>query len=103
MIESNLATKRTESEGIKEASTTNLTSVGDPLSRPWLGPLVEEDNLGAIDDVGLYARYVYELLYLTNSHHVMVRGSPYLHPPKSNRISFSFIHSFYMSSDYYYY
>lgn len=49
-----LAAKRAESEGVKEAPFTDLTGVGDTLPRPGLRPLVDEDNSGTVDNVGLH-------------------------------------------------
>lgn len=48
-----LAAKRAESEGVEEAPLTNFTSVGDTFARPRLGPLIQEHNFGAVDNVGL--------------------------------------------------
>lgn len=76
-----LTTKWTESEGIKKAAGAYLTSVGDPFTRPRLGALIEEDNLGTVDDVGLNTWYVYVLLYLIYPYYVVVRRSPYLYTP----------------------
>ena len=83
--ETNLAAQRTEPERIKEASATNLTGVGDTLSRPGLWALIQKYNLGTVDNIGLNARYVDELLNFINPHHVVVRGSSYLQqPPMTN-------------------
>lgn len=67
-----LATQGAEPKGVGEASAANLTSVGDPFSRPWLRPLVQKHNLCAVDDVRLHVRYIQELLNLIHSHHIMV-------------------------------
>lgn len=75
---SKLAAQRTEPERVKEASATNLTGVGDTLSRPGLWALIQKYNLRTVDNVGLNARYVDVLLNFINPHHVVVRGSSYL-------------------------
>ena len=79
--ETNLAAQRTEPERVKEASATNLTGVGDTLSRPGLWALIQKYNLRTVDNVGLNARYVDVLLNFINPHHVVVRGSSYLQQP----------------------
>lgn len=56
--ESYLTTKRTESESINKAPPTNLTVVGDAFSWPSLRTLVQEHDLGAVDNVCLNAWYV---------------------------------------------
>ena len=48
-----LATKRTEAEGIKEATLADLAGIGDTFARPRLWPLVQENNPGTVDNVGL--------------------------------------------------
>lgn len=67
-----LAAKRAETEGVEEAPLTNLAGVCDALSWPWLWALVEEDDAGAVDDVGLNTADVENLLYLRNSHNIVV-------------------------------
>lgn len=73
-----LAAKGAEAKGIKKRSAANLASVGDTFTRPWLRPLVQEHNLCAVYYVCLHNCYVYVLLNLAHSHHVMVRRSSYL-------------------------
>jgi hypothetical protein len=48
-----LATKRTESKGIKKAALADFTSVGDTFTRPWLRPLIQEHNSCTVDDISL--------------------------------------------------
>lgn len=82
ILESNqekyLATQRTESIRIKQASVADLARVGHTLSRPWLRPFVEENNSSTVDNVGLNPSNVQELLNLRYPDHIMVRGPPYL-------------------------
>lgn len=73
-----LAAEGAEAEGVDEAPLANLAGVGDALARPGLRPLVEEDDSGAIDDVGVDTAYIQHLLYLRNSYYIVVRRSPYL-------------------------
>ena len=68
----NLATERTEAVGIKEAAFTDFTGVSDTFSRPWLRPLVEEDNPCAVDNVGLNTSDVQHLLDLIHPYHIMI-------------------------------
>jgi len=67
-----LTTKRAEAEGIKEAAVTDLAGIGDPFSRPWLGPFIQEHNLGTVDNVSLDACYVQKFLNLRHPYHIMV-------------------------------
>lgn len=67
-----LATKRAESEGIKETTLTNFASISDPFTGPWLRPLIQEHNLCTVDNVGLNCSYVQILLNLRNPNHIMV-------------------------------
>lgn len=75
---SNLATKRAELEGIEEAALADLTGVGDAFARPGLWPLVQENNLSAVDYVCLDGADVQVLLNFGDSDNIMVRGPPYL-------------------------
>lgn len=68
-----LATKGTETERIKEATLTDLTSIGDTFTRPWLRPFIQEHNSSTVDDVRLNSCYVQIFLNLRNSNHIMVR------------------------------
>jgi len=67
-----LTTKRAEAEGIKEAAITDLAGIGDPFSGPWLRPLIQEHNLGTVDNVSLNACDVQKFLYLRHPYHIMV-------------------------------
>ncbi|MCI49212.1 hypothetical protein A2U01_0070455, partial [Trifolium medium] len=46
-----LATKRTESKGVKKAALADFTSVGDTFPRPRLRPLIQENNSCTVDDI----------------------------------------------------
>jgi hypothetical protein len=74
----NLATKGAESEGVKKATLADFAGVGDPFAGPRLRPFVQENDSGAVDNVGLDATDVQHFLNLRNPNHVMVGGSPYL-------------------------
>jgi len=67
-----LTTKRAEAEGIKEAAVTDLAGIGDTFSRPWLGPFIQEHNLGTVNNVSLDGCYVQKFLYLRYPYHIMV-------------------------------
>lgn len=67
-----LATKRAESEGIKEAALTDFTGVGDSFARPRLRPLIQENNSSTVDNVGLDSTDVQMLLNLIHPNHIMV-------------------------------
>ncbi|CAL9156644.1 unnamed protein product, partial [Musa hybrid cultivar] len=71
----NLAAEGAEAEGVHEAPLADLADVGDALAGPLLGALVEEDDAGAVDNVGLNAGDVQHLLDLRDSDHVVV-GRP---------------------------
>ncbi|CAL9052966.1 unnamed protein product, partial [Musa banksii] len=71
----NLAAEGAEAEGVHEAPLADLADVGDALAGPLLGALVEEDDAGAVDNVGLHAGDVQHLLDLRDSDHVVV-GRP---------------------------
>lgn len=73
-----LAAEGTESEGIWEAAVADFAGEGDALPRSGLGALIQEDNLGAVDDVCLNAGDVDVSLDLVHPNHVVVRGSPNL-------------------------
>lgn len=50
-----------------------LADFGDTFAaRPWLGALVEEHDLGIVDDVGLNTTYVNKFLNLTHPSNIMV-------------------------------
>jgi hypothetical protein len=48
-----LATERAEADIVKEAALADLTGVGDAFAGPRLRALVQEDDPGAGDNVGL--------------------------------------------------
>lgn len=73
-----LTAERAEAEGIKETAATNLAGVGNSFARPRLRPLIEKDNLGAVDDIGLNGGDVNVFLNLVHPNHIMVRRPPYL-------------------------
>lgn len=74
-----LTTQRAESKWVQEASATDFTNVGDSFdSSFWLRPLIQEQNSGTVYHIGLNPTDVQNLLYLRNSHHIMVRRPPYL-------------------------
>lgn len=73
-----LASERTESKWIEKTSATNLAGIGDTLSRPWLWPLIQENDFSAVDNVSLDARDVQKFLYFRYSYHVVVGRSSYL-------------------------
>ena len=75
-----LATKRTETVWIKKATLTDFTSVGDSFTRPWLRPLIQENNPCTVDNVGLDPCNVQNLLNLVHPNHIMVWGPSYLSP-----------------------
>lgn len=77
-----LATKRTESEGVEETSVAYFTSVDDTLPLPRLRSLIEEDDLRTVDHVRLHTRNVQHLLDFIHSDHIMIGRSPNLqHQP----------------------
>lgn len=73
-----LTAKRAEAEGIEKAALADLAGVGDAFPWPRLWPLVQENDPGAVDNVGLDSTYVQHLLYLRHPYHIMVRRPPYL-------------------------
>lgn len=72
-MDSNLAAKRAEAEGVEEAAIADLAGVGDALARPRLRPFVQENNLSAVDYVCLNRAYVQELLNFIHPYYIMVR------------------------------
>lgn len=78
-----LAAHRAESEGVRETSATNLTSVGHSLPKPRLWPLIEEHHLRTVDDVCLNVRDVDVFLNLAHPHHIVVGRYPYLQAPEN--------------------
>ncbi|KAK3020314.1 hypothetical protein RJ639_046526 [Escallonia herrerae] len=69
-----LTAERAEREGIEEAALADMAGVGDTFTRPGLRALIEEDNLGTVDDIGLNPCYVQIiLLYLGHPYHIVVR------------------------------
>lgn len=83
---SNLAPERAEPEGLRQAPAANLAGVGHSLAGPRLPALVEEHNLGTVDDVSLHAGDVDVLLDVAHPHHVVIRRPPYLqHIPRPNQ------------------
>lgn len=72
-MNSNLAAKRAEAEGIEEAAIADLAGVGDAFARPRLRPLVQENNLSAVDYVCLNRAYVQKLLNFIHPNNIMVR------------------------------
>jgi len=68
----NLATERAEAERIEEAALADLTGVGDPFAGPRLRALVQEDDSGAVDNVGLDPSDVQNFLNLRDPYHIMV-------------------------------
>lgn len=74
-----LTTQRAESKWVQEASATDFTNVGDSFDSSFrLRPLIQEQNSGTVYHIGLNPTDVQNLLYLRNSHHIMVRRPPYL-------------------------
>lgn len=59
-----LATKRAESEGIKEAALTNKTSICDAFARPRLRPFVQENDSRTVYNISLNSCYIQMLLNL---------------------------------------
>lgn len=78
MRDRDLAAEGAESEGIWEAAVADFAGEGDALPRSGLGALIQEHNLGAVDDVCLNAGDVDVSLDLVHPNHVVVRGSPNL-------------------------
>eukprot|EP00246_Nothoceros_aenigmaticus_P003795 TRINITY_DN14996_c0_g1_i1.p1 TRINITY_DN14996_c0_g1~~TRINITY_DN14996_c0_g1_i1.p1 ORF type:complete len:200 (+),score=19.39 TRINITY_DN14996_c0_g1_i1:913-1512(+) len=76
-----LRAKGAESEGIVEASLASLACVCDPLGRPRLRPFVQEDDPGAVDNVGLHTGDVQDLLYLGDTNYIVIGGAADLHNP----------------------
>lgn len=71
-----LASERTESETIEEATETDLARYGYAFhSSSNLRPLVQEDDLSTVDDVSLHTGDVNVFLNLIHFHYVMVRRS----------------------------
>lgn len=68
-----LATKRAESERIEEATVTDLTGIGDTLTRPRLWSLIQEYNSCTVYNVRLDPTYVHIFLNLRYPYHIMVR------------------------------
>ncbi|KAG6476390.1 hypothetical protein ZIOFF_065630 [Zingiber officinale] len=60
-------------EGIDKVMVADLTNSGDALVGPRLEALVEEDDAGVVDEVGLHAGEVEHLLDLQHSNHVVVQ------------------------------
>lgn len=73
-----LATKWAETEGIKEATLTDLAGIGDTFTRPRLRPLIQEHNSGTIYYVCLHACNVQVFLNLRHPYHIMIWWPPYL-------------------------
>jgi hypothetical protein len=80
-----LATEGAEAEGVEEGACADLAVVGGGgglagggSGAAWLGALVEEEDLGAVDDVGLDAGDVEDVLHLRHPNHVVVGRTPYL-------------------------
>jgi hypothetical protein len=80
-----LASERAEAEGVEQRAAADLAVVGGRggLARgragaARLGPLVEEEHPGAVDDVGLHAGDVEHVLHLRHADDVVVGGPPYL-------------------------
>jgi hypothetical protein len=76
-----LASEGAEAEVVEEAAGAHLAEVGGRrrglASRPLLlGPLVEEEDAGAVDDVGLHAGDVHEALDVGHPDDVVVGGAP---------------------------
>uniref|UniRef100_A0A804LNN7 Uncharacterized protein n=1 Tax=Zea mays TaxID=4577 RepID=A0A804LNN7_MAIZE len=76
-----LASEGAEAEVVEEAAGAHLAEVGGRrrglASRPLLlGPLVEEDDAGAVDDVGLHPGDVHEALDVGHPDDVVVGGAP---------------------------
>lgn len=68
----NLASEGAETERVEETSFADLAGVDDALARPRLGPLVEEDDASAVDDVSLHGADVQYLLYFRNPYDIVV-------------------------------
>jgi hypothetical protein len=80
-----LAAEGAEAEVVEEAAGADLAEVGGGRRRRrglaatrllLLRPLVEEDDAGAVDDVGLHAGDVHEALDVRDADDVVVGGAP---------------------------
>lgn len=67
-----LATKRAKTEGIQEATLTDMASVGNTFTRPRLRPLIQEHNSSTVDNVCLDSCYVQVFLNFRHPNHIMV-------------------------------
>ncbi|KAG6507730.1 hypothetical protein ZIOFF_033081 [Zingiber officinale] len=72
-LEGDLAAEGTKTEGVNQAAVTDLAGPGDALAGPRLRALVQEDDAGAVDDVGLHAADVQHLLDLRHPDHVVAK------------------------------
>lgn len=63
----------------------DLAGDGHSPSGPQLQPLLQEHDLGSVDDVRLNAVDVNMLLDVTRPHHVVIGRSPYLERKKRVR------------------
>ena len=52
-----------------------MAGIGESSGGSGLGALIEEDDAGAVDDVGLHGGDIQDLLRLRNPYHVVVGGS----------------------------
>lgn len=79
-----LATEWAETEGIKEASLTDMAGIGDTFSRPRLRPLVQEHNFGTVYYICLDSCNVQIFLNLRHPYYIMIWWPPYLQNPSQN-------------------
>ena len=80
-----LASEGAEAEGVEQRAAADLAVVGGGgclagggAGAARLGALVEEEHPGAVDDVGLDAGDVEDVLHLGDADDVVVGGPPYL-------------------------
>ena len=83
--DADLASEGAEAEGVEQRAAADLAVVGGGgclagggAGAARLGALVEEEHPGAVDDVGLDAGDVEDVLHLGDADDVVVGGAPYL-------------------------
>ena len=64
---------------VRQAAVAGVAVFGSTFAELRLGPGLEEDNLGAVDGVGLNVGDVQILLDVSDAHHVAVGGFAHLH------------------------
>lgn len=67
-----LATERTEAERVQETALADLAGVGHAFAGPRLRALVQKDDSGTVDNVGLDSGDVQNLLNLRDPYHIVV-------------------------------